>query len=214
MVDDRRDLHGDGAPPRSRAGACRPGRRRARRAGASRAPRASVSSVGCRTRTRASFCCEIREREVEPVRQRRRHDAALAEPGRGSEPGEDETAREGTAGVGAPVDEPRRDQLDRDELAAAQVRGQLAVDVRRRVRLQGSELERRKAAVLPGHDGAYRHDPGTGGEGQPAVERDADERRTRGRRHVRHERRARLVGEAAAPAVQLPDLGRGQPRAR
>ena len=69
--------------------------------------------------------------ELDAVPGRAQHDAALAEPRLRGEAAEAQGAGQRAAGVGSAVDEPRRHELERDELAAAQSRRQRAVEVRR-----------------------------------------------------------------------------------
>ena len=85
--------------------------------------------------------------ELDAVSVRTQHDATLAEPRLRREAAEPEGAGQRAACVGSPVDEPRRHELERDELAAAQSRRQRAVEVRRGIFRERAELHERVPPV-------------------------------------------------------------------
>ena len=141
------------------------------------------------------------------------HDAALAEPGRGCETREAKASRERPAGVGPAVDQPWRDELERDELAAAQPCRERRSKRVTRAGAAGRGRARREGPVFHCDHGTERDEsraPATNARREPrsmpwsavAVEGGVTAAASDERDAVR---------EAVSPAVQPRDLGCGQP---
>ena len=127
---------------RSRAGAFRPRRPRARASRGVTSTAGGAASVACRSaHARVALLRDAVARGRRRPRTRRATTPPSPTHASAGRPVEPEPSGERPPGVGSAVDEPRRHELERDERAAAETRRQRAVDPGRRARPQRPELE-------------------------------------------------------------------------
>ena len=171
-----------------------------------------VASVACRTRTRASFCCEMRKSRSTPSWRGCERRSLPRRP----RPSAARPVRRRRPASGRPESAPRSTSRGGTSSSATSLppRSRAGTGRSKRVTACGRSGPRSSEAKVPSFAAITARSetsPAPATKRQAGAEVDALERRRRRGRHRRGERRPRPVREPVPPAVQARDLGCGQP---